>query len=301
MAAIEISGVAKRFGDVTALQNLDLTVEEGEVFGFLGPNGAGKSTTIDILLDHVRPTAGSARVFGYDTQAESVPVRERTGVLPEGYGTLGRMTGRKHVEFALEAKGVNGDPDAVLDRVGIAGAGDRRAEAYSKGMKQRLMLAIALAGDPDLLILDEPTTGLDPNGARRIRQIVQTEADRGTTVFFSSHILEQVEAVCDRVGILNQGQLVAVDTIDGLREATGATGQLRVTMASIPDGLVETVRERDGVTSVTVEQTTLLVGCENAVKSAVVSDCHGAGTVENVETSEPSLEDLFVSYTGGGN
>ncbi|MEF8827361.1 MAG: ABC transporter ATP-binding protein, partial [Halapricum sp.] len=215
MAAIEVNGVTKRFGDVTALQNLDLTVEEGEVFGFLGPNGAGKSTTIDILLDHVRPTAGSARVFGHDAQAESVPVRERTGVLPEGYGTLGRMTGRNHVEFAFEAKNADGDPDAVLDRVGIAGAADRRAEDYSKGMKQRLMLGMALAGDPDLLILDEPTTGLDPNGARRIRQIVQAEADRGATVFFSSHILEQVEAVCDRVGILNQGHLVAVDTIDG--------------------------------------------------------------------------------------
>ncbi|MCU4718435.1 ABC transporter ATP-binding protein [Halapricum hydrolyticum] len=301
MAAIEISGVSKRFGDVTALQNLDLTVEEGEVFGFLGPNGAGKSTTIDILLDHVRPTVGSAQVFGHDTQAASVPVRERTGVLPEGYGALGRMTGRTHLEFALQAKRAEGDPQAILDRVGIAEAGDRRVEDYSKGMKQRLMLGMALAGDPDLLILDEPTTGLDPNGARRMRQIVQAEADRGTTVFFSSHILEQVEAVCDRVGILNQGELVAVDTIDGLREAAGATGQLHVTMSSIPDGLVETIEQRGGVTSVAVEGTTLAVGCENAAKGAIVADCYEAGTVENVETSETSLEDLFVSYTGGEN
>ncbi|MEF8882418.1 MAG: ABC transporter ATP-binding protein [Halapricum sp.] len=301
MAAIEVNGVTKRFGDVTALQNLDLTVEEGEVFGFLGPNGAGKSTTIDILLDHVRPTAGSARVFGHDAQAESVPVRERTGVLPEGYGTLGRMTGRNHVEFAFEAKNADGDPDAVLDRVGIAGAADRRAEDYSKGMKQRLMLGMALAGDPDLLILDEPTTGLDPNGARRIRQIVQAEADRGATVFFSSHILEQVEAVCDRVGILNQGHLVAVDTIDGLREAAGTTGQIRVAMESVPERLVETVREINGVNTVTVEGTSLVVGCENPSKGAVVHSCYEAGTVTDIETSEASLEDLFVSYTGGEN
>ncbi|MFW6018613.1 MAG: ATP-binding cassette domain-containing protein [Halapricum sp.] len=301
MAAIEISGVSKRYGGVTALQNLDLTVEDGEVFGFLGPNGAGKSTTIDILLNHVRPTGGSARVFGMDVQQQSVSIRERTGVLPEGYGTLGRMTGRKHVAFTLEAKDVDGDPDAILERVGIADAAGRRAESYSKGMKQRLMLAIALAGDPDLLILDEPTTGLDPNGARRIRQIVQTEAERGTTVFFSSHILEQVEAVCDRVGILNQGQLVAVDTIEGLREATGATGQLRVTMDSIPAELSETIREFDGVVSVTTEEGTLVVGCDNPTKSRVVHRCHEAGKVTDVETTTASLEDLFVTYTGGEN
>ncbi|QCC50303.1 ABC transporter ATP-binding protein [Halapricum salinum] len=300
MAAIDVSGVTKQFGGVTALQNLDLTVEDGEVFGFLGPNGAGKSTTIDILLDHVRPTAGSARVFGMDAQDQSVSIRERTGVLPEGYGPLGQMTGRTHVEFALEAKGAGGDPDALLERVGITGAADRRAVDYSKGMKQRLMLAMALAGDPELLILDEPTTGLDPNGARTMRKIVQEEADRGATVFFSSHILEQVEAVCDRVGILNQGHLAAVDTIDGLREAAGATGQVRVTMDAVPDGLIETIEGLDGVNSVSITDGTLVAGCENPAKGAVVHRCYEAGTVEDVETSEASLEDLFVSYTGGG-
>jgi len=300
MAAIDVSGVTKQFGGVTALQNLDLTVEDGEVFGFLGPNGAGKSTTIDILLDHVRPTAGSARVFGMDAQDQSVSIRERTGVLPEGYGPLGQMTGRTHVEFALEAKGAGGDPDALLERVGITGAADRRAVDYSKGMKQRLMLAMALAGDPELLILDEPTTGLDPNGARTMRKIVQEEADRGATVFFSSHILEQVEAVCDRVGILNQGHLAAVDTIDGLREAAGATGQVRVTMDAVPDGLIETIEGLDGVNSVSITDGTLVAGCENPAKGAVVHHCYEAGTVEDVETSEASLEDLFVSYTGGG-
>jgi ABC-2 type transport system ATP-binding protein len=300
MAAIDVSGVIKQFGDVTALQNLDLTVEEGEVFGFLGPNGAGKSTTIDILLDHVRPTAGSARVFGMDAHDQTVAVRELTGVLPEGYGTLGQMKGRTHVEFALEAKGARGDPDALLDRVGLDGVGHRQATDYSKGMKQRLMLAMALAGEPDLLILDEPTTGLDPNGARTMRKIVQEEADRGATVFFSSHILEQVEAVCDRVGILNQGHLAAVDTIDGLREAAGATGQVRVTMEVVPEELVGTIEGLDGVTSVSIADSTLTAGCENRAKGEIVHRCYQSGTIENVETSEASLEDLFVSYTGGG-
>jgi len=300
MVAIDLDGVTKRYGDVTALQSVDLTVESGEVFGFLGPNGAGKSTTIDILLDHARPTAGRAEVLGMDAQAETVAVRERTGVLPERFGPLGEMTGRQHVAFTAEAKDAADDPDAIMERVGIAHAADRPAKSYSKGMTQRLMLGMALVGQPELLILDEPTTGLDPNGARQMRQIVREEADRGATVFFSSHILEQVESVCDRVGILDQGRLVAVDSIDGLREAAGTTGELTVTLESVPDGLAADIEALAGVTSVGVEDGTVTVGCENTAKAAVVRTCQDAGvTVENIETSEASLEDLFAAYTGG--
>ena len=159
---------------------------------------------------------------------------------------------------------------------------------------------MALAGEPDLLILDEPTTGLDPNGARRMRRIVREERDRGATVFFSSHILEQVEAVCDRVGILDDGRLVAVDSIDGLREAAGTTGEIAVTLDAIPDGLVDSLGELGGVTSVTADGDRVAVGCENPAKGAVVRTCQDAGaTVENIETSQASLEDLFAAYTGG--
>ncbi len=300
MVAIDLTGVTKRYGGVTALQSVDLTVESGEVFGFLGPNGAGKTTTIDILLDHSRPTAGEARVLGMDAQRETVGVRERTGVLPEQFGPLGEMTGRQHVEFTVEAKDANDDPDHIMERVGIAHAADRPASGYSKGMTQRLMLGMALVGEPDLLILDEPTTGLDPNGARQMRQIVREEAERGATVFFSSHILEQVEAVCDRVGILDAGQLVAVDSIDGLRQAAGTTGEIAVTLDALPEGLPADIEAIDGVTSVRVEEETLTAGCENPAKGRVVRACQEAGpAVENIETSEASLEDLFAAYTGG--
>jgi ABC-2 type transport system ATP-binding protein len=300
MPAIELRDVTKQYGNVTALQGLDMTVESGEVFGFLGPNGAGKSTTIDILLDHTRPTTGEPRVLERHAQEQTVAIRERTGVLPENFGPLGQMSGREHVEFAIEAKNGDDDPDRILDRVGLAHAGDRQATGYSKGMAQRLMLAIALAGEPDLLILDEPTTGLDPNGAREIRQIVREERDRGATVFFSSHILEQVEAVCDRVGILNQGQLVAVDTIEGLREAAGTTGELQLTLDSVPDSLAATVTEIEGVENVSRSDGTLSARCRNLAKAEVVRACHDAGvTVENIETSNASLEDLFAAYTGG--
>src|SRR6056297_3199544 len=229
MAAIEIDGVTKRYGDVVAVRDLSFEVEAGEVFGFLGPNGAGKSTTINMLLDFVRPTEGDIRVLGRDVHDESVAVREHLGVLPEGFSVYDRLTGRQHLEFAIESKGADDDPDAILDRVGLSGDGDRKAGGYSKGMAQRLVLGMALVGHPDLLVLDEPSTGLDPQGARQMRDIVREEADRGATVFFSSHILGQVESVCDRVGILRDGQLVAEDSIEGLRETTSADTVLRIT------------------------------------------------------------------------
>jgi len=300
MGAIELENLTKEFGTVTALDGVDLTVESGEVFGFLGPNGAGKSTTINILLDFVRPTSGTARVLGMDAQDQSLEVRERTGVLPEGYTVYERLTARQHLDFVIESKEANDDAEKLLERVGIPEAIDRKAGEYSKGMKQRLTLAMALVGDPDLLILDEPSTGLDPGGVRSIRNIVREEADRGTTVFFSSHILSQVEAVCDRVAILRRGELVAVDTVDGLRDATGSESRLLITVDSLSNGDVDVLRELDGVTTVSRDGTELSVGVEDRSKTAVISTLEDRGvTVRDFETVEESLEDIFMAYTEG--
>jgi ABC-2 type transport system ATP-binding protein len=300
MVAIELDGVTKRFGDVTAVSDLDLTVPEGEVFGFLGPNGAGKSTTINMLLDFVRPTSGEVRVLGLEAGRDSVVVRRRTGVLPEGYDVYERLTGRKHVEFAMRSKEVDDDPDAVLERVGIADAADRKAGGYSKGMRQRLVLGMALVGEPDLLILDEPSSGLDPGGAREMRDIVRTEADRGTTVFFSSHVLGQVEAVCDRVGIMRAGELVAEDSIGGLRGAVDEGETLTVTVDAASEGDLGGVRALDGVTSAATDGGTVTVSCEADAKTAVIGALEDADvTVKDFQTEETSLEDLFLAYTEG--
>jgi len=298
MTAIEVRGATKRYGDVTAVSDLDLTVEEGEVYGFLGPNGAGKSTTIDMLLDFVRPTAGEVTVLGHSAREESVAIRERAGVLPEAFGVYSRLTGRQHLEFAVESKEVDDDPDAILERVGLAGEEDRRAGDYSKGMRQRLALGMALVGEPDLLILDEPSTGLDPNGAREMRTIVSEENERGATVFFSSHILGQVEAVCDRVGILREGSLVAEDSVEGLREAVGTESTLHVTVESVDEDALEAVRTLDGVSRVRVDGTTVTVGCDDSAKTRVIGALEEEGTsVVDFETQEASLEELFVAYT----
>ncbi|AQL43332.1 ABC transporter ATP-binding protein [Halorientalis sp. IM1011] len=303
MAAIEATEVSKRYGTVIALDRVDLTVPEGEIFGFLGPNGAGKSTFINVLLDFVSPSDGSVEIFGHDCHAEGVTARERIGVLPEGYSVFERRTGRQHIEYAIESKDADDDPAEILDRVGLDPAdAEREASDYSKGMAQRLVLGMALVGEPDLLLLDEPTTGLDPNGAAEMRDIIREENERGATVFFSSHILEQVEAVCDRVGILQNGELVAVDTIEGLRESLGGGTKLVITVDTLQNGTLETVRGVQGVeTAVEREDSTLEVTCTNDAKMDILVQLHDAGVdVVNFRTEEASLEDMFIEYTGTG-
>ncbi len=300
MATIELTNVTKRYGDTMALSDLDLTVRKGTIYGFLGPNGAGKSTTINLLLDFARPTAGSVRVFGHDPQDESRTIRKRTGILPEGFDLYDRLTGRQHLDFAIESKGVDDDPEAILERVGIAEAADRKVGGYSKGMAQRLALGAALIGEPELLILDEPSTGLDPAGARDMRTIIREERDRGATIFFSSHILGQVDAVCDRVGILRDGALVAEDTVEGLREATSAKTTLRVTVDQVPENASEQLLTYAGVSEVAIEDTTLVVSCESDVKTTVLDTLETEGaTVQDFTTEESSLEELFMAYTEG--
>ncbi|NHN46627.1 ABC transporter ATP-binding protein [Halostella sp. JP-L12] len=298
--AIRTENLTKRYGDVTALDDVSLSVRAGEVFGFLGPNGAGKTTTIDLLLDFIRPTSGSATVLGYDANAEADAVRDRIGILPDGFDLWGRSTGYRHLEFAIESKGGEETPDELLDRVGLDPAdAERKVGEYSKGMAQRLAMGMALAGDPDLLILDEPSTGLDPHGIREMQALVREEAAGGTTVFFSSHILGQVSAVCDRVGILNEGRLVAIDTIEGLRESAGVGTRLVVDVDGAPpvdiegiEGVVETDRTDGRLRAVLAD---------DAAKAQVIHRLVEAGaTVRDFRSEEATLEDLFAAYTGTG-
>ncbi len=299
MAAIETDNLTKQFGNITAVRNLDLTVEEGEIYGFLGPNGAGKTTTINMLLSLVHPTSGSARIFDIEVGRENRDIHDRIGVLPAHTDLYERLTARKHLEFVTGVKQTDDRPEALLERVGIPDAADRPAGEFSSGMAQRLKLAMALVGDPDLLILDEPTTGLDPNGAREMRQIIREENERGATVFFSSHIMEQVEAVCDRIGILNQGQLDAVGTIESLRESTGGAAQMSVTLDQVTDRLVEGLGGLDVVTGLSVDGQTVhtsLAATEG--KTAVMNEIMRAGVpIVDFQVTEESLEDLFADVT----
>ncbi|RYJ08375.1 ABC transporter ATP-binding protein [Halogeometricum borinquense] len=296
-AAISLDNVTKRYGDIVALSELSFSVRRGEIFGFLGPNGAGKTTVINLLLNFIRPTTGTVRVLGHDAQRESPQIRSQTGILPEHSGVYDQLTGYEHVEFAVESKNVDDDPSKILERVGLVEAADRKAGSYSKGMTQRLLLGMALVGSPDLLILDEPTSALDPRGARMVREIVTEENNRGATVFFSSHILSQVEAVCDHVGILRDGSLVVDDTLDRLREETADT-TLTVNVDSIPDGALESVRQLSGVSTLAADGTTLTVSCADTAETAVLNTLEEAGaSLESFTNENGSLENLFMAYT----
>ena len=300
MSAIETDGLTRRFGDLVAVDALNLTVEEGEVFGFLGPNGAGKSTTINMLLGFLHPSDGTATVLGHDATRESRAVRRRVGLLPEGFNLYENLTGREHVVSAIQTKDADDDPDELVDRVGLDPAAARRAAGgYSKGMTQRLALAVALVGDPDLLILDEPSSGLDPKGAKLLRDIVREEAARGATVFFSSHVLGQVEQVCDRVGIMNEGRMTAVDTIDNLRERIDAESVIAADVASVPD--TDAIAAVDGVREVTVAGDTIQIACTRpGTKMPALRALDDATTVTDITVEDASLEVLFEEYTENG-
>ncbi|WP_251343790.1 ABC transporter ATP-binding protein [Haloplanus halophilus] len=227
-AIIETDGLTKRYGSTVAVDDLDLTVTRDEIYGFLGPNGAGKSTTIGMLMDYVRPTEGSVRVLDGDPQADVVEVHDRLGILPDRYGLYDGHTARQHLELVIDTKRSSDAPERLLARVGLGDVIDRDVATFSQGMEQRLALAMALVGEPDLLVLDEPFTGLDPHGVRTVREIVHEENDRGAAVFFSSHVLGQVALVCDRVGILHRGRLVAQGTVDELRTRADVEGDASI-------------------------------------------------------------------------
>jgi len=301
--AIRTNNLTKRFGSLTAVDGLDLTIEEGEIFGFLGPNGAGKSTTINLLLDFIRPSDGSAEVLGYDTRSESIPIRDRTGVLPEGFSVYERLTALEHVEYAIETKDAADDPRDLLDRVHLdREAHERKAGEFSTGMTQRLALAMALVDDPDLLVLDEPSSGLDPTGIQEMRDIIRSEADSGTTVFFSSHQLPQVEAVCDRVGIMRDGSMAAIDTIENLRDDAGGSTTMELEVDPMPGPDELSLSEFEGVVSATGHGDVIEVTCTDpSVKVDVVKRVDATTTVTDIVSEETDLEQLFNQYTTDGD
>jgi ABC-2 type transport system ATP-binding protein len=212
-AAIRTVGLTKAYEDVTVVEGLDLEIETGEVFGLLGPNGAGKTTTILMLLGLTEPSGGSMEVLGLDPRTHPLEVKRRVGYLPDAVGFYDHLTGRQNLRFTARLNHVD-DPetriDELLERVGLTAAGDQLAGEYSRGMKQRLGLADALVKDPAILILDEPTTAIDPEGVAEILDMIRSLAvDQDVTVLLSSHMLNQVQAVCDRVAIFVAGTVIA--------------------------------------------------------------------------------------------
>jgi ABC-2 type transport system ATP-binding protein len=219
---IELTNLDKRYGDKIAVNNVSLQVNSGEVFGFLGPNGAGKTTTIKIIVGLLRPTSGTARVSGFDVQSQPLRAKAVNGYVPDTPNLYPKLSGREMLRFVgelynLERAQINRRIEELLKLFDLEAAGDDSIDSYSHGMQQKTALACALMHDPKVLVLDEPTVGLDPKSARLIKDILRQMAERGATVFLSTHILEIAERMCDRIGIINKGELIAVGTMEELR------------------------------------------------------------------------------------
>src|SRR5512135_892842 len=226
---IVTQALVKRYGDKMAVNNVSLEVQAGEVFGFLGPNGAGKTTTIKMIVGLLQPTSGTVKVAGFDVQTQPLQAKAASGYVPDTPNLYAKLTGRELLRFVgdlydLNRQQVAQRTEELLRVLDLAEAADNTIDSYSHGMQQKASLAAALMHDPRVLVLDEPTVGLDPKSARLIKDLLRQMAERGSAVFLSTHILEIAERMCDRIGIINEGRLVAVGTMEQLR-ALGKSGQ----------------------------------------------------------------------------
>jgi ABC-2 type transport system ATP-binding protein len=293
--AIETIALRKEYGRKIALHELDLTVQPGEVFGFLGPNGAGKTTTVKILLGLVRSTSGQARLFG--RPAGDAEARQRIGYLPENFRFHDWLTGAALLEFHARLAGVSSAErreriPKVLDLVGLSGRGNHRIRGYSKGMTQRIGLAQAIINEPDLVLLDEPTSALDPVGRREVRDLIRSLKARGMTIFLNSHLLSEVEMVCDRVAIVDQGRIVRSGKLTDL---IGGVPEVRVTVDRVDPGLLELLAAHGSITR--VQDCTVTLGVDDLEVAPKLADTlvRGGYRIYGLVPSHQSLEDLFLS------
>jgi ABC-2 type transport system ATP-binding protein len=297
--ALATRGLTKSYGSRTAVDNVDLTVSRGEVFGLLGPNGAGKTTTIRMLLGLVRPTAGTIELLGHDLATSAPRVLTRVGALVESPALYAYLSGRDNLRvFGDSLGGVpRGRIDALLELVGLADRRRERVRGYSLGMKQRLGLAAALLRDPELLILDEPANGLDPAGIVEVRELLRRLADDGRTVLLSSHVLAEVQQVCRRVAVLDRGRLVRVAAIADLLRPSG---EFEVRLPDAAAALVLVRRQSWGSTA-RIEDGVLITRSPSDLGRDLTEFLVRSGCVpDSVSEHTRDLEQVFMSLTGGG-
>jgi ABC-2 type transport system ATP-binding protein len=316
---IRTRGLTKRYDDLVAVDHLDFEVHAGEIFGLLGQNGAGKTTTILMLLGLTEPTEGAARVVGLDPSRGPLEVKRRVGYLPDSVGFYTDMTGRENLRYTarlndLQAGEAEGTIEAVLDQVGLTGRADDKVETYSRGMLQRLGIADALIKDPDVLILDEPTTAIDPLGVAEILDLLRgLVRERGMAILLSSHLLNQVQSVCDRIGIFSAGRLIGQGTMAQLAQRFGE-GRRELELVLDADADVERGRARNvlsavpGVAAVDSGKAStapwVLTIAADADVATVRSGVLAAIAAErlplvSIRAVEPSLEDIYRRAVAG--
>jgi len=301
-AVIQTERLTKDYDGLRAVDELDLVVEAGEVFGVLGPNGSGKTTTILMLLGLTEPTYGTARVLALDPARRPLDVKARVGYLPEQVGFYEDLTARENLSYIARLNGIpRRDADAriddALERIGLNEAADREVKGFSRGMRQRLGLAEILVKRPDVVILDEPTLGLDPQAALDFLDTIRGLKDEGITVLLSSHLLYQVQAICDRVGLFHRGEMALEGSVPDLaREVLG--GAYRINVEAEGPDLSEALRGIEGVLDVRqAEGGRYVLEAEGDLRAHVAETAVGAGgRLHGLDISEPSLDEVYAEY-----
>jgi ABC-2 type transport system ATP-binding protein len=291
-AVITLEKLTKSYGSNRGIVDVDLEVGQGEVFGFLGPNGAGKTTTIRTMLDLIRPTSGRALVFGIESSADPVAIHRRVGYVPGEFTLYDRLTGRQTLEYFANLRGgVDAAYQAsLIERFELDPS--RRFKEYSKGNKQKVGVIVALQHRPELLVLDEPTSGLDPLVQQTFFSTLRETVTDGSTVFLSSHILSEVEKSCDRVAIIREGQLVKLDTVEGLRDLAHHQVELRFA-GPVPVGAFESL---PGVSDLVADDHVLRMRVAGAITPVVRAAAHYE--LLDFVSREPSLEETFLAQYG---
>lgn len=294
MNAVEIQGVSQRYGSMTVLHDLNLNLGEGEVLGLFGHNGAGKTTSMKLILGLLSPSEGQVKVLG---RAPNDPqVRRQLGYLPENVTFYPQLSGRETLRHFARLKGAaQSQVDELLEQVGLAHAADRRVKTYSKGMRQRLGLAQALLGEPRLLLLDEPTVGLDPIATQELYQLIDRLRQRGTSIILCSHVLPGVEAHINRAAILAKGRLQAVGSLSQLRAEAGLPVRIRASGISERDSWLQRWTDA-GHSARGLSETSLEVVAINGHKLVLLRQLLGESEPEDIEIHQPSLEDLYRYY-----
>jgi ABC-2 type transport system ATP-binding protein len=299
---LESHDLTKRYGDFVAVDSLNLAIRRGEVFGLLGPNGAGKTTTILMLLGLTEPSAGSVSVLGLDPARRPLSVKARVGYLPDQIGFYDTLTARENLVYIAKLNGLRRADaaeriSAALVQMGLGAVADRRVETFSRGMRQRLGLAEILLKRPELIIMDEPTLGLDPEAAREFLIVIRNLKSEGITVLLSSHLLPQMQAICDRVGLFNHGRLALEGTVADLAERVlGGAYRIRV-QADGPAALADALRRLEGVVSVASAGNTydLEATCDLRAEAARMIVESGARLLA-LDVEMPSLDEIYTRY-----
>lgn len=297
--AIVVDHLTKRYGDLTAVDDVSFVVNKGEVFAFLGPNGAGKSSTVEIIETIRRPTSGTVRVLGMDTATSRAEVVRRIGVLPQGFTSFDRITVSETLKFYAGVFGVVPDVNALMDLTDLRGKANAQFKTLSGGLKQRVGIAAALVNDPEVVFLDEPTTGLDPHARRQVWNVLRGLKSRGKTVFLTTHSMEEAESLADTVAIIAKGRIVAIDSPARLTEAH--TEHLRLTLQPADAAVLEVIGRLgfvptstdDGGLSVSLPTVDDVRGVLTAIRAA------GLPAPVGIEVRRPNLEEVFLKLTGG--